>query len=632
MDEFEKGLGRAGNTLSANELHIRRALTRLDLDTSGLAALRELQNWISSKRPELRRRNETIQAVRLDWGPGSGPTSGLTAFDEGLYNKAANDPEVYAAAMALGETTRDGQITEKTLAALEKRITDPVFSTTLMYALGTRTFHDLLAKTTDPADDAKTQRLQAALGKALATASPRLSTAWRNELTADLSGRHYALSRALAHGTFDAAFLLDVARKIDAKIHQPLRSDEPAVVSPGAFRDSMVGVMTALARDPAAAQDFFTQDPTALKRYMTGLRVGDGKALSAALEAATLTFRDHDGSAEHPSRGYLSAKLTSELIHLESERIRAGEPPKITPTAVGNILAGYIADVSRVVSAGSDKTFGVFEGDYPLLPGRESWGSRFTTNDLRIVMERAFQDDEKAFLAVVGAETIWANKLIDHSASETAASGNVRLFNISASAVGEGFGFITSAAGIADIREGQERDEAQQRLLKLLMALVNTGLAIPQTAGWPITAGVTGAWTGLIEDAAKGNARDEAVAVANTSVEESRFLIHQLAVQAMLNHGLFGSADPPAKTHPWGSLSDLQPGQDPRTAPNNFLKDDGKTLMTLQEMLAATNAGGTPVAYDEYRMWVYHNDSSRTWLDIKRDLDIGFSGGFAKFQ
>ncbi|GAA1015210.1 hypothetical protein Aple_068400 [Acrocarpospora pleiomorpha] len=70
MDEFEKGLGRAGSTLGANELHIRQALTRLDLDTSDLAALRELQNWISSKRPELRRRNETIQAVCLNWGPG----------------------------------------------------------------------------------------------------------------------------------------------------------------------------------------------------------------------------------------------------------------------------------------------------------------------------------------------------------------------------------------------------------------------------------------------------------------------------------------------------------------------------------------------------------------------------------
>ncbi|MEO3859050.1 DUF6571 family protein [Acrocarpospora sp. B8E8] len=630
MDEFEKGLGRAGNTLSANELHIRRALTRLDLDTSGLAALRELQNWISSKRPELRRRNETIQAVRLDWGPGSGPTSGLTAFDEGLYNKAANDPEVYAAAMALDETTRDGQITEKSLTALEKRITDPVFSTTLMYALGTRTFHDLLAKTTDPADDANAQRLQAALGKALATASPRLSTAWRNELTADLSGRHYALSRALAHGTFDAAFLLDVARKIDAKIHQPLRSDEPAVVSPGAFRDSMVGVMTALARDPAAAQDFFTQDPTALKRYMTGLRVGDGKALSAALEAATLTFRDHDGSAEHPSRGYLSAKLTSELIHLESERIRAGDPPKITPTAVGTILAGYITDVSRVASTDTDETLGVFGGDSPLLPERESWGARFRTNDLRIVMEQSFQDDEKAFLAVAGAETVWANKLIDHSASEMAASGNISLFVVNANTIGRGFGFITNAAGIARIREGQERDEAQERNMRALMALVNTGLAIPQTASWPITSGVVGAWTGAIEDAAKGDAREKAVRIANTSVEETQFLIHQLAAQAMLNHGLFGSADPPAKTHPWASLTDLQPGQDPRTAPSNFLKDDGKTLMTRREMLNATD--GNPAAYDEYRMWLYQNDSSKTWLDIKRDLDIGFSGGFAKFQ
>ncbi|WP_378785321.1 hypothetical protein ACFMQL_09850 [Nonomuraea fastidiosa] len=68
MHDFERDLGQAETTLRRSEPHIRHLLLSLNLDISRLSAIRELGNWIAAKRPELRRRNDTIQAVTTQWG------------------------------------------------------------------------------------------------------------------------------------------------------------------------------------------------------------------------------------------------------------------------------------------------------------------------------------------------------------------------------------------------------------------------------------------------------------------------------------------------------------------------------------------------------------------------------------
>jgi hypothetical protein len=247
-------------------------------------------------------------------------------------------------------------------------------------------------------------------------------------------------------------------------------------------------------------------------------------------------------------------------------------------------------------------------------------------------MTEVFKEDANAFPFVVGAQTIWASKLFDASAAQLAAGHGSLSFRMAAREVGSGFGLITDSAGIAQVTKGQELDEAQERNVKIFAALVNTGLAIPQNWHWPIVAGVAGAWTGLIEDAAKGQAAEESARKANSTVDETEFLMHQLAAQALLNHGVFGSADPPAKTHPWASLSDLRPGDDPREAPNNFLKDDGKTLLTREEMLASRDADGNTVAYEAYLRWLNEGPAGETWADVQSKLEIGYIKSFRKFR
>ncbi|MEZ0075376.1 hypothetical protein [Planotetraspora sp. GP83] len=633
MDDFERGLGRAEETLGRNEPQIRRVLQRLNLDTSGLGVLREAQGWMGTSRPDLRRRSETIRRQTTGWSGSSRVPGGLSSFDEALYGKAAHDPDLYAAVVAVSEAAEKGEVDEKTLAELEKRTGDATFATALMNALGAAEFRRLMAKTVEHQDGKGVTRLQVALGKTLGTASSQLSGTWRDQLTSGLAAgwnEAYGIAQALQHGTFATAVLLDVVRKIDAWDREAVKA--PVGRDPGV----MVSVMETLSRDPAAAQDFFAGDPTALKHFLTERGMADrGVALSKALEAATLTFRDHDGSPQNPSRGYLSAKLVSEFVHVEAERIEKGYPPTsfIRPVTTGRILAGYISDIDHVAQSNHGLvTPGVRGADNPSTRGQDLWGAQFNREELRSVMREAFADSS-AFAPVAAAQTAFAGWLLDYGAAEMAAGRGDGTLMTNAKWIGAGFGLITDAAGLAKIEEGKTLDEAQQRNVKVLTAVLNTGLAFPQMAAGAITAGVVGAWTGLVEDSVKGDAETKARSEANAAVDQTRTLVHDLTVQAMLKHGLFGAAEPAAPTHPWASLEGLRKGDDPRDNPSNFLKDDGRTLMTKEEMIdkTATNSTDAYRRVEAYDRWLYEGPSGKPWRDVEDRLDQGFANGFAQY-
>ncbi|MEV4390711.1 DUF6571 family protein [Nonomuraea sp. NPDC049607] len=619
MDGFEKGLGRAGELLRRNEPLVRRVMEKLALDVSKLSAIREAEGWIRAKVPEIRQRNETIQAVDKTWGPE--PSKGLLGFDEALYKKVSYDADAYAAAGYLGKAADGEHVDGKTLDQLEKRTDDSGFALKLMSALGPERLRRLLAQIAGR-QDKKSQRLQAALGKTLGSASAQLSSQWRNGLTAGLSRTTQAgIAAALKHGTYNSTFLLEVAKALDA-------AERKQATHHGVGRHPMADVMKALSKNPDAAQAFFTSGDR-LKYYTTMLPLGDGgAAVGEALEAATMTYRDRAGSSQDPSSGYRSAKLASDLFELEYQQIHAGRPQEafVAPVSIGRILAAYIPDVNRAAMGGLEQP-GVYEQDHPGLPGLEPWGTKFNREHLREVMKNVFTKDEKAYGVVLAAQVVWSAKLFDQGAVQLAVKHDGNTMTTAATEAAAGFGMLASAAGLGKIEAGRELDEAQKRNLKILLAVVNTGLAFPQMGGWPVTASVAGAWTGIIEDAADGTAEKDAVASANFAAEQARELADQVAVQAMFDHGLFGSVDPPAKSHPWASLTDLKPGDDPRTAPNNFLKDDGKTLKTLGEMMKSDQK-----PYDAYRRWLKRPDNN-PWLSLgmKQTLDSTFTRSFPNF-
>ncbi|MFF4988931.1 DUF6571 family protein [Streptosporangium saharense] len=634
MDDFEKGLGRAQDTLGRNEPRIRGALQKLDLDTSGLNALREVRSWIETSRPDLRRRSETIRAERTAWGTASSLDTtpfGLPTFDEQLYGKAAHDPDVYAAVLKLNEAAEKGEIDQKALTELEKRTGNSEFALGLMTTLGATRFRELMTKAVEQGDGKNAKRLQAALGKTLGTASPKLSNAWRDELVSRPAlgwpGNEYrGVAEALKHGTFASPFLLAVARKIDAWDREPS--------PPGITSNVMVPLMEALSRNPEAAQDFFAGDPTALKHFLTDWSMTDGgEALGKALEAAMLKFRDHEGSPQNPSRGYLSAKLASEFIHLGAEQIKAGGSLTefVKPASTGKILAGYISDVNLVAQSGRGTVeFGVRGSENPGIPGQEPWGAYFNREELQRVMKETFSDP-KALATVLFTQKEYSRLIIDHGAAEKSAGRGDGALLTNVKQAGSGFGLIADAAGLAKIKEGKDLDEKQQQNMKVLSMVINSGLALPQEGVAAITSGVISQWTGVLENIFKGNAEDKARDEANSAVDQTRRLMNDLTVRSMLERGLFGSAD--SKTHPWASLEGLKKGDDPRENPNNFLKDDGRTLMSRDEMINkdATNSTDKYRRVEAYERWLYGGLSGKPWTDISNPLDIGFSTGFAQY-
>ncbi|MEV4566786.1 hypothetical protein AB0K12_23710 [Nonomuraea sp. NPDC049419] len=618
MEQFEKALGRAGELFRKHEPLVRRVMEKLELDASGLSALREAEGWIRAKVPELRRRNDAIQAMDGTWGPEQ--SNGLIAFDEELHKKVSYDAEAYAAAAYLNQAADGAEVDDKTLAQLEEHAGDAGFALKLMNAMGPERVRRLLART--DRQDKKSQRLQVSLGKALGSASAQLSTQWRNDLTTNLSRTtQTGIAAALRHGTYNSSFLLEVAKALDA-------AERKQAMHHGVGRHPMADVMEALGKNPAAAQGFFASGDR-LKYYVTTLPLGDGgAAVGRALEAATTIYRDRAGSEAQPSSGYLSADLASKLMDLEYQQIHAGRRQEafVAPASIGRILATYVVDINRTARGGIEQP-GVYKQDHPNLPGQEPWGAKFNRENLREVMKDVFTKDEKAFGVVMAAQAAMSSKLFDYGAAQPAGEDRKNAMSAAALEAGAGFGILAHAAGIGKIEEGRELDEAQKRNLKMLMAIVNTGLSFPQTGGWPITAGVVGSWSGIIEDSAAGTAEKEAVASANFAASQTRELVGQLAAQAMFDHGIFGTADPPAKTHPWSSLTDLKPGEDPRKADNNFLRDDGRTLMSLQEMMKSDQD-----AYDAYKSWLSRSKDN-PWLDLdmQQTLDGAFRNGFPDF-
>ncbi|XVQ82364.1 hypothetical protein ACQP2K_26290 [Microbispora siamensis] len=248
-------------------------------------------------------------------------------------------------------------------------------------------------------------------------------------------------------------------------------------------------------------------------------------------------------------------------------------------------------------------------------------------------MTEAFADPN-AFSIVMTAETAFAKRLLDHGAAEMARTHRDEMLSTESQWIGAGFGLITDAAGLANIEQGKDLDEAQERNMKILTAIANTGLAIPQSGAWPVIAGIAGAWTGRIEDSAEGDSEDQAKKTANLRMITTQELLRDITVQAMLKHELFGPADPPAPHHPWASLAGLQKGQDPRDNPNNFLKD-GRTIMTRDEMIDTTTRGDADGQrrLDAYKRWL--RDESllgKHWSQLLNRLNQAYSRAFVGFK
>ncbi|MYW04990.1 DUF6571 family protein [Streptomyces sp. SID3343] len=350
---------------------------------------------------------------------------------------------------------------------------DPAFTEPLMTAVGPE---GLLAGTKEIAETAQKSKpgdpalaslklLQVDLGKSLANASPKLvaNPQWMAALreasreqipVAQTSGyvNHanvygfQMLGVLLNNGTYDPAFLKSVAE--DTLAFEQKNGKPPVwsytlvpppafplnlTGSPGEGFDPMTGIMSALSRDPATANDFFSSHGDSPERQQLGLpndsarerldyllngretwadaRPPSAAAPSAYLDAAGGALQVATTGAtpgtQVPPHTEKNADLMNEVVSLYgSGSHRADIPPELQDS-IANSLTSYISDVHS--------TLGRLAGTDPLapFPGTESGASAaFNKQDLANVIY-GVSHDPKAAAQLMVAEQAYSTAGLD---------------------------------------------------------------------------------------------------------------------------------------------------------------------------------------------------------------------------
>ena len=469
MGDVVRGLEQGVVTLTDARLGLASVLERFDLDESRAWSLQSAIDWASTELPGLRRRLALAQALE-----GSNPAWPVGAVE--LDSEPAFSSMSAEAARAAGldlarHLNEGGQPPEEEIALLEELCNDPYFASAFAAALDPEQLAGIVlswSRARTPAgaglDDAEWAERNAWYQRAVDALSTTLGTAtratgdlalpagyaqrWLDAMTAPPPGGLYpdgtgmvgqanALSLLLSTGRFSLSFLGTVADGVygyersfvaeypDGSLWGP-RSGDPSTLNAvydgegNQIRDPLAGIMAALAKDPAAAQNFFAaggartvqisgQDLQVSARlaYLLcdrtwAMDATNGGALGQALVAATTVLRDRAGT------GMISAQIASQALALIGEQ--AGEHgvggeqmwDGLRPY-IAQVLASYGADVFNAKVVGDD---GPADGWYRLgsgvlFPDDLPYGARLDLESLERIIATLGQDqgDFAPFLA-----------------------------------------------------------------------------------------------------------------------------------------------------------------------------------------------------------------------------------------
>lgn len=413
MSEVVRGLERGIESLRHAQSGLRTTLQRFDVDSYRTVTMRAAVDWATDVLPGVRRRYAMAQALEgtnPSWTPGTAEVdeSALSVVDPFL---AITNGEKAAAALRDG----DGEPDAALIAELRANMNDPYYASGFASELSPDELAALVLRLSGaraPADgyldgEALAQRnawygqVVDAVSTTLGTATratgelalpPGYAESWVEEITAEVPDAQFpdgtgqvdhanALGVLLSAGTFSLAFLGRVSEGVYdyerdfAENHRgdpwALRSSSPATpfVVYGAdgqiVRDPMAGIMSALGKNAAAAQNFFsggaevtvTVGGTEMQvsdrlKYLLLDRDGPSTSdtsIGSAVEAATTQLRNQNGT------GRISAELAAQTFALVGQDITSGgELPDGLRPSIAAVLASYGADVHRVVVSGSD--------------------------------------------------------------------------------------------------------------------------------------------------------------------------------------------------------------------------------------------------------------------------------------
>jgi len=419
MCEVVRGLEQGIATLTDARLVLRSTLDRFDLDPTRSWGIQPAVDWAWAELPGVRRRLALAQA--LEGSNPCWPTGTVELDDEvGLSSMEPGEAEAAGRELALSLLDGSGKPTEAQIALLEQMGDDPYFASGFAHAVTA----DELAGIITGLSQERTDRSQcvdeqewtdrnAWYGRVVVGMSTTLGTAtratgdlalppgygqsWVEVMTAEVQSGLFpdgvgvadhanALGLLLGSGRFSLAFTGTVADGV-YDYEREFQENYPGGVwdqrrgDPGTgrvvydlngveFYDPMAGVMAALGKDPAAAQNFFAGGDTVTVRidgqdlvvsdrlkYLVcdrswAVDPSNGGSLGQALVAATTVFRDRAGT------GMVSAQIASQTFALIGEK--TGEdgggwqmPDGMVPH-VAQMLSAYGTDVFRAVVMDTD--------------------------------------------------------------------------------------------------------------------------------------------------------------------------------------------------------------------------------------------------------------------------------------
>ncbi|MFI6903922.1 hypothetical protein ACIBKY_21830 [Nonomuraea sp. NPDC050394] len=650
MTQLIGEIKRLEQSWSAADAQIHSTLRQIGTSLPGPGLLRDIGFQIGERVPDLQRRLDLIvstQKIGLD--------RGVTWADETLWpssSPASGAAVAKSLADQLRQARRDGETApnRETLDLLEKHKHDPYFAVAFAKEMPAQELKallkDLYAKDPysrdrgwkDPPASA-TDRLAAALSVTLGTASRgvgdmRLPKGYADELIASewTAPDNDIIDKLLRYGTFDDAFLRDIANKVFDNARKPA-SEQQKIVGFGP------GLAAALARNPKVAQDFFT-DPVRqpLAFLMRDNYWGEGNGeLGRAIEAATTTFRDH-GQQEGGSRGYKSALIASWAVHFWADpKVQARLPD--TRQNAARIFSAYMSDVHRVANSGVSEPPGVTRlPDTDMnLPGRQPHGAMFDRDALRQAMAWTFTDTG-ALKTVLEGHGEYSMKIMDaegaairekidtafstwqksHPSATQAEQDAYRqqlltqnlttapkqLFDAKIHTLSKTLSFVVDAGNLTSINEADENDQRRKafndavgRTLKL--ALTPAGDAV--VAGYEFV-------EANVSDHLKYTEGDTARSKGEETLRKSQDLFTALTADAMLRHELFGKATTPGSTHPH--------------AFENYAKSSGGDFLASGKIIPLDQMNSTQAgAYDE---WLKHSDASGVFNETAISVWRGF--------
>lgn len=653
MTQLIGEIKRLESAWSEVDAQINSALRAIGMSMSGPGLLRDVGFQIAERIPDLQRRLDLIiatQKISLD--------KGLIWANESLWVSHTPAGGAAAARTVADELRRARQnfpflqrpLSDETLDALEKHRHDPYFAIAFVKEMAPKELKELLAEL-DHAQDSKlpskqttgaaadVNRLIDTLGSILGTASRgvgdmKLPKGYVDQLIANQDVRHSrVVNELLRHGTFDDAFLLDVANKVydNAQRGHAGQGDIIAFSS---------GLAAALAHNPRAAQDFFLDPARKPLAFLLRRNWDDsGREIGRAIEGAATTYRDN---AQPPgtSRGYKSALIASWAVHFWAGQSAQWNTPAARQSAA-RVLASYISDVHRVPGSSAKETMGVtpLADSDPNLPGSQPYGALFEAASVKNMMTWAFTDP-KALNTVVEAQSRYSllvlnaqaaqikeandqalkkwirenpdatkteiaeqrQKIIEDTMSGSAAEEfKAKVFDLSRSLY-----LVVDAGNLADIKEADRKDEAHKAFKE---ALTSTLKVVLTPAGDEVVGGYEFIESNMgdevkFEDGKRARER------AESTLTESQNLFKDLTAGAMLRHGLFGDASFPGSTHPHAFVNYAKGSK------GDFLFDKGQ--LKPRSAMDATEE----YAYLE---WLQHSKASAIFHGTDQAVNSGFT-------